>query len=65
MKNFGSHFTSWISILFLAVCSILYPFWIKDGYLDDWYLKISVFVASYGGLIVSIIWYYRFLKNNK
>jgi hypothetical protein len=65
MKNFGSHFTSWISILFLAVCSILYPFWFKEGYLDDWYLKISVFVASYGGLIASIIWYYRFLKDNK
>jgi hypothetical protein len=65
MKNFGSHLSSWVSILLLAVCSILYPSWIKEGYLDDWYLKISVFVASYGGLIASIIWYYQFLKNNK
>jgi len=36
-----------------------------DGYLEDWYLKISVFIASYGGLFASSLWYYIFLKNNK
>jgi len=65
MENFGTHLSSWVSILLLAVCSLLYPLWIMEGYLDDWYLKISVFIASYGGLIASIIWYYQFLKNNK
>jgi hypothetical protein len=65
MKNLGTHITSWFSILLCLVGSILYPFWLKDGYLDSWYLIISVFIASYGGLIASIIWYYKFLKNNK
>lgn len=44
---------------------MLYPSWVIDGYLDDWYLKISVFVASYGGFIASIVWYKNFLKNNR
>lgn len=65
MENFGTHLSSWVSILLLSVCSLLYPLWIMEGYLDDWYLKISVFIASYGGLTASIIWYYKFLKNNK
>jgi hypothetical protein len=65
MKNLGTHITSWFSILLCLVGSILYPFWLKDGYLDSWYLIISVFIASYGGLIASIIWYCKFLKNNK
>jgi hypothetical protein len=65
MKNSFTHLTSWVSIMFLAICSILYPFWIKEGYLDDWYLKISVFVASYGGLIANLVWYIKFLKKLK
>lgn len=65
MENFGTHLSSWVSILLLVVCSLLYPLWVMEGYLDDWYLKISVFIASYGGLIASIVWYYKFLKNNK
>lgn len=65
MKNFGTHISSWFSILLCLVFSVLYPFWLIDGYLEDWYLKISVFIASYGGLVASIIWYKNFLKNNK
>jgi hypothetical protein len=65
MKNFGTHLTSWLSILLCLTGSVLYPSWIIDGYLDDWYLKISVFIASYGGLVASSIWYVKFLKNNK
>jgi len=65
MKNFGTHITSWLSILLCLIGSILYPIWLTQGYLDDWYLKIAVFVACYGGLIVSSMWYKDFLKKNK
>jgi hypothetical protein len=65
MKNFGTHISSWLSILLCLTFSVLYPFWLIDGYLDSWYLKISVFIASYGGLVASSLWYYIFLKNNK
>jgi hypothetical protein len=65
MKNFGPHLTSWFSILLCLVGSILYPFWLVDGYLDNWYLKISLFIACYGGLVASLIWYKNFLKSNK
>lgn len=65
MKNFGTHISSWASIILLLVGSILYPFWLMDGYLDNWYLKIMLFIVCYGGLVVSSLWYYNFLKNNK
>jgi hypothetical protein len=65
MKNLGTHITSWLSILLCLTSSILYPFWLIDGYLDNWYLKISVFIASYGGLTASVIWYKNFVKKNK
>lgn len=65
MKNFGTHISSWFAIILLGTCSMLYPSWIIDGYLDDWYLKISVFIASYGGFITSIVWYKNFIKTNR
>lgn len=64
MKNIGTHLTSWFSILLCLTGSVLYPFWLVDGYLDSWYLKISVFIATYGGLIASIIWYKNFIQKN-
>ena len=65
MKNFGTHITSWVAILLLLTGSVLYPYWIVKGYLENWYLIISVFIAGYGGLIGNIIWYKNFIKNNK
>ena len=65
MKNFGTHITSWLTILLLLTGSVLYPYWIVKGYLENWYLIISVFIACYGGLIGNIIWYKNFIKNNK
>jgi len=65
MKNFGTHITSWISMLLLLVGCILYPSWLKNGYLDNLYLIISVFIVCYGGFITNLIWYILFLKNNK
>jgi hypothetical protein len=52
--------TSFLSIALLGTCCVLYPYWWKEGYLEDWYLKISVAVAAYGGLIANIVW----LKQN-
>ena len=65
MKNLGTHITSWFAILLLLTGSVLYPYWFVEGYLDNWYLIISVFIVCYGGLIGNIIWYYKFLKDNK
>lgn len=62
MKNFGTHLMSWVGILICLIGGILYPFWLLEGYLNDWYLKIMVFVACYGGLIASVAWYKDFLK---
>jgi hypothetical protein len=51
-----------LPIIFLGVCCFLYPSWIKNGYLYEWYPKIGSFIAIYGGFIASVIWY---LKNRK
>lgn len=59
MEFFKKHVLSWVSILLCLVGSVLYPFWLTNGYLDDLYTKITVFICCYGGLIVSILWYYK------
>tara|TARA_Y100001972_G_scaffold62009_1_gene75988 strand:- start:782 stop:997 length:216 start_codon:yes stop_codon:yes gene_type:complete len=50
------------SIVLLLAFSILYPGWVKDGYLDTWYLKIAVAIAAYGGLIANVVWIYKDVK---
>ena len=50
--------TSYLSIALLGTGAVLYPGWIRDGYLDDWYPRIGAFVAIYGGLIANIIYLY-------
>ena len=50
------------SIVLLLMFCVLYPGWVKDGYLDTWYLKIAVGVAAYGGLIAYIVWLYKDIK---
>ena len=45
----------------LTFC-VLYPGWVKDGYLDTWYLKIAVGVAAYGGLIANVVWLYKDIR---
>ena len=50
------------SIVLLLVFCILYPSWVKDGYLDTWYLKIAVAIAAYGGLIANVVWIYKDVK---
>jgi hypothetical protein len=46
-----------LPILGLGIAAFLYPTWIRDGYLEDWYPRIGSFVAIYGGFIGSLVWY--------
>jgi hypothetical protein len=50
-------------VVFLGVAGFLYPSWITDGYLDDWYPRIGAFVAIYGGFVGSLLWYIKNKKN--
>lgn len=34
----------------------------RQGFLQDWYPRIGMFVASYGALIGGIIWYFQNYK---
>jgi hypothetical protein len=63
MKNFLRHAFHLIPVVFTGVCSILYPGWVRDGYLYDWYPLIGAAIASYGGFIASTIWYIQNRKN--
>jgi hypothetical protein len=51
MKNV----TNWLSIAFLGTAAVLWPFWLVNGYLEDWYPLVGSFIAIYGGLTASII----------
>jgi hypothetical protein len=55
--------SSYISILILLIGCILYPLWLTSGVLENWYLKISVAVACYGGLIANIIFLIKHKKS--
>jgi len=57
--------TSFIAILFLSIGAVLYPYWLINGILDNWYLIIMLPIAIYGGLIANILWLIDFLKRNK
>ena len=56
--------TNYLSILLLSAGAILYPSWIKDGYLsiEEPYPLFGSAVAIYGGLIANIVY---LLKNRK
>tara|TARA_B100001287_G_C22376125_1_gene386567 strand:+ start:104 stop:331 length:228 start_codon:yes stop_codon:yes gene_type:complete len=45
-------------ILCLTFC-ILWPSWLKDGYLENSYLIIATFIAAYGGFIAGLYWYIK------
>jgi hypothetical protein len=62
MKIF-KHIFHLFPIVFCGVGAFLYPGWIRDGYLEDWYPRIGAFVAIYGGLIASTVWYIQNRKN--
>lgn len=46
-----------------GIAAFLYPGWIKNGYLYEWYPIIGVFIAVYGGFIGSLLWYIQNRKN--
>jgi drug/metabolite transporter (DMT)-like permease len=56
--------TSILAILFLGVMCVLWPFWLFNGYLDSWYLKIATFIAVYGGFVANLMWYLQYRKDN-
>lgn len=51
-----------LPVVGLGIAGFLYPGWIRDGYLEDWYPRIGAAVAIYGGFIGSLVWY---LQNKK
>jgi hypothetical protein len=57
--------TSILAIVFFSAMCILWPFWLADGYLDNWYLIITTFITAYGGLVGNLIWYIRSKKGWK
>lgn len=57
------HIFHLLIIAFLGVAAFLYPTWIRDGYLEDWYPKFGAFIAIYGGLVGSVVWYIQNRKN--
>lgn len=61
MKKFDN-IVSWITIVFLGVAGILWPFWLANGYLNEWYPLVGSFIAVYGGLIANIIYLYKSKK---
>lgn len=62
MKYFW-HVIHILQILFSLTACILFPIWIRDGFLVDWYPKVGAFIASYGGLVGGVIWYYQNIKH--
>jgi hypothetical protein len=44
---------------------VLFPFWIINGYLNEPYPIVGAFIASYGGFIVGVIWYYQNYRHIK
>ena len=62
MKNIFQHITSWFAMLLLLIGAVLYPYWLYQGILDNWYLIFTLPIVIYGGLIGNIIWYKNFLK---
>ena len=51
--------TTFLAIAILGTGCVLYPIWWRDGYLDSAYLKISVAIACYGGLIANIVYLFK------
>lgn len=56
------HILHLLPVVGLGIAGFLYPGWIRDGYLEDWYPRIGAFVAIYGGFVASLVWY---LTNKK
>jgi len=61
MKKFDL-ITSLISICILGIGAVLWPFWLANGYLNEWYPLVGSFIAVYGGLTANIIYLYKSKK---
>jgi hypothetical protein len=58
MKNI----TNYLSIILLSISAVLWPIWVLQGYLYEWYPLIGSFIAIYGGLTANILY---IIKNKK
>ena len=48
--------TSLIALFILGVGGIMYPIWLHNGVLDNWYVILTLPIAVYGGFIANLIW---------
>lgn len=53
-------FLSVAQLLLCGTFCILWPGWVKDGYLDSTYLVISTFIAAYGGFVAGLYWFIKY-----
>jgi len=60
-----NHVTSIAALLFLGAMCVFWPTWLRDGYLDTWYLKIATFIAVYGGFVGNLMWYIQYVRRNR
>ena len=51
-----------LPVVGLGICMFLYPLWISEGYLYEWYPIIGAGIAVYGGFVGSLVWY---IQNRK
>ena len=58
LKN-SKHIFHLLPVVLLGIAGFLYPGWITDGYLEDWYPRIGAFVAIY---VVLLRHYYGIYK---
>lgn len=68
MKNLSllkilKHLFHLLPVIFLGIMGVLFPFWVKNGYLNEWYPIIGSFIAIYGGFVASSLWYLQNRKN--
>ncbi len=63
IKKISKHAFHILPIVGLGICGILYPGWIKNGYLYEWYPTIAAGVAVYGGFIANLVWYIKQRKH--
>lgn len=60
-----NHVTSIVALLFLGAMCVLWPGWLRDGYIDTWYLKIATFIAVYGGFTANLVWWIQHVRRNR
>ena len=63
IKKILKHAFHLLSVVSLGICMFIYPKWIADGYLYEWYPTIAAGIAVYGGFIANLVWYIKQRKH--